>query len=301
MRKNETSGPPLRCPSNLCAVSLCGSSSLWMMWVMVSSRSLAGQTLDERPGYSPLAGQGRVNAVRSLEFWIRGQTENRLQVHDGVFLLLDELCYGQHVRVVPVRLPHLERRVGGGPFLVESRRRDPDPPRARQRGGDPPHGLQVLDGLLQADLRLVRLGSYPGHVVAAKKTDHPVGFLGDNGRDEAAQGHRGGLGGYSLVDDEDAVLRAPQTEQVTQDLQPGLQVVGDAVADAKHNIPRPKRQPVDATGETILFEEFARGPASVLVETDLRVLVSRFVQTEERRCRRVAHAGKVSVRLLQVR
>src|SRR5215211_1168963 len=283
MRKNETFGSPLRYPSNLCAVSLCGNSSLSMMWAMVSSCSLAGQALDERPGYRLLAGQGRVNAVRSLEFPIRGHAKNRLDVHDGIFLLPDELCYGYDVRVEPVGLSHLEGRVCGGPFLIEGRRGNPDPPSIRQPGCDAPHGTEVLDGLLQADLRLIRLGADTSDVVAAEKADHPVEFPRGGGRNEAPQRHRCGLGGYPLVDGTDTILGASHPEQMAQYLQPGLQIIGDAVADAQQDIPGFEGQQIDAPGKILLCEEFQRGPSRVLIEAVPRVLVSRLVQAEERR------------------
>src|SRR5687767_11014459 len=76
------------------------------------------QPLDEGPGYGLLAGQGRMHAVRSLELRVRGQPEDRLEIHHGLFLLADEISYGDDVPVREDRLAHLEGRERRGPLFV---------------------------------------------------------------------------------------------------------------------------------------------------------------------------------------
>ena len=58
-------------------------------------------------------------SVRSLKLRGRQCPEECLDIHDGIFLLSDEIADGYYGLVAPVRLAHLERRVYGGPLLVE--------------------------------------------------------------------------------------------------------------------------------------------------------------------------------------
>jgi hypothetical protein len=50
--------------------------------------------LDESLRYCLLASQGGMHPVRSLKLRVRRYPEERLEVHDGIFLLSDEITDG---------------------------------------------------------------------------------------------------------------------------------------------------------------------------------------------------------------
>ena len=134
-----------------------------------------------------------MDAVRPLELRVGRGPEERLDVHDGPFLLADEVSYGERVLVAPMRMAHLKGRVRAGTLLVEGGRRDSDPSGIRQRGGHPAHRLQVSRRLFEANLGLVRRWPDAGGVIATQKADDPIRPLRDE-ENKASQRHGASLG-----------------------------------------------------------------------------------------------------------
>ena len=93
------------------------------------------------------------------------------EVARGLFLGADEIPDGDDVPIREHRLAHFEGREGRGPPLVVGGRGDPDPVGFGLLPGEVAHGLQVFRRLLDADLRLVGLGAYPGGVVPAEEAE----------------------------------------------------------------------------------------------------------------------------------
>lgn len=112
--------------------------------------------------------------------------------------------------------------------------------------------------------------------------EDPVRPLRDD-RDEAAQGIGGRVATDALVGDGDPVARPPEIEQAPQDLHPGLEGVGDAVAQADDGVPRSEREAIDAVGEPGFGKERRGRLARVGVESIPDGAVGPGVEAIERR------------------
>src|SRR5215218_405116 len=125
---------------------------------------------------------------------------------------------------------------------------------------------QIQGRLVKADQRFGRLQAISLHIVRAQHADDP-GWLTQEDRHDAAESSGGGITRDALVDDLDLIARTPQVKEMTEDFRPGLEVVGDAVAERDNRAPGREGELIDAGGEVRiaekLFSRLSRRPGEL--------------------------------------